>query len=181
MDHNIDDYLFFFFQAEDGIRDRSPSRGLGDVYKRQVMGQRAYICLVVVRCILQLIIAGFSLQPRDSCIKFTFLYIFQFLEIDFSEFASSMILTISREYLEHLKQYMRTTEQHSNNMSLSEGYADDAFLNKRIVELFKNFRCLDCDGVKSSLDTTESPIAKDMRKSIRTLLRKLDILFIWRV
>src|SRR5680860_768052 len=27
---------FFFFQAEDGIRDRSPSRGLGDVYKRQV-------------------------------------------------------------------------------------------------------------------------------------------------
>ena len=27
--------LCFFFQAEDGIRDRSPSRGLGDVYKRQ--------------------------------------------------------------------------------------------------------------------------------------------------
>ena len=26
----------FFFQAEDGIRDRSPSRGLGDVYKRQL-------------------------------------------------------------------------------------------------------------------------------------------------
>ena len=28
--------VFFFFQAEDGIRDRSPSRGLGDVYKRQI-------------------------------------------------------------------------------------------------------------------------------------------------
>ena len=28
-------WFFFFFQAEDGIRDRSPSRGLGDVYKRQ--------------------------------------------------------------------------------------------------------------------------------------------------
>eukprot|EP01016_Furgasonia_blochmanni_P019083 TRINITY_DN2147_c0_g1_i12.p1 TRINITY_DN2147_c0_g1~~TRINITY_DN2147_c0_g1_i12.p1 ORF type:complete len:586 (-),score=173.85 TRINITY_DN2147_c0_g1_i12:705-2462(-) len=27
--------MIFFFQAEDGIRDRSPSRGLGDVYKRQ--------------------------------------------------------------------------------------------------------------------------------------------------
>ena len=27
--------VFFFFQAEDGIRDRSPVRGLGDVYKRQ--------------------------------------------------------------------------------------------------------------------------------------------------
>ena len=30
-------FFFFFFQAEDGIRDRSPSRGLGDVYKRQVL------------------------------------------------------------------------------------------------------------------------------------------------
>ena len=30
--------MHFFFQAEDGIRDRSPSRGLGDVYKRQVTG-----------------------------------------------------------------------------------------------------------------------------------------------
>ncbi len=28
-------FIVFFFQAEDGIRDRSPSRGLGDVYKRQ--------------------------------------------------------------------------------------------------------------------------------------------------
>ncbi len=28
-------YLFFFFQAEDGIRDLVRSRGLGDVYKRQ--------------------------------------------------------------------------------------------------------------------------------------------------
>ena len=29
--------MCFFFQAEDGIRDRSPSRGLGDVYKRQLI------------------------------------------------------------------------------------------------------------------------------------------------
>ena len=29
LPHNI-------FQEEDGIRDRSPSRGLGDVYKRQI-------------------------------------------------------------------------------------------------------------------------------------------------
>ena len=27
----------FFFQAEDGIRELVRSRGLGDVYKRQVM------------------------------------------------------------------------------------------------------------------------------------------------
>ena len=31
--------LFFFFQAEDGIRDLVRSRGLGDVYKRQVHEQ----------------------------------------------------------------------------------------------------------------------------------------------
>eukprot|EP01016_Furgasonia_blochmanni_P045720 TRINITY_DN6490_c0_g2_i4.p2 TRINITY_DN6490_c0_g2~~TRINITY_DN6490_c0_g2_i4.p2 ORF type:complete len:177 (-),score=43.77 TRINITY_DN6490_c0_g2_i4:157-687(-) len=29
--------LFFFFQAEDGIRDHAQSRGLGDVYKRQAL------------------------------------------------------------------------------------------------------------------------------------------------
>ena len=29
------DFFFFFFQAEDGIRDLVRSRGLGDVYKRQ--------------------------------------------------------------------------------------------------------------------------------------------------
>ena len=28
--------VFFFFQAEDGIRDLVRSRGLGDVYKRQI-------------------------------------------------------------------------------------------------------------------------------------------------
>ena len=31
-------YLFFFFRAEDGIRDAQESRGLGDVYKRQDIG-----------------------------------------------------------------------------------------------------------------------------------------------
>ena len=29
--------VIFFFQAEDGIRDLVRSRGLGDVYKRQVI------------------------------------------------------------------------------------------------------------------------------------------------
>ena len=36
-------WIFFFFQAEDGIRDRSPSRGLGDVYKRQVAAEQSLI------------------------------------------------------------------------------------------------------------------------------------------
>ena len=33
----------FFFQAEDGIRDLVRSRGLGDVYKRQVVKRMAKI------------------------------------------------------------------------------------------------------------------------------------------
>ena len=32
--------MFFFFQAEDGIRDAQESRGLGDVYKRQVVNDK---------------------------------------------------------------------------------------------------------------------------------------------
>ena len=33
--------FFFFFQAEDGIRDLVRSRGLGDVYKRQVWSRES--------------------------------------------------------------------------------------------------------------------------------------------
>ena len=33
-------FFFFFFQAEDGIRDLVRSRGLGDVYKRQAYARR---------------------------------------------------------------------------------------------------------------------------------------------
>ena len=32
--------FLFFFQAEDGIRDSVASRGLGDVYKRQLLKGR---------------------------------------------------------------------------------------------------------------------------------------------
>ena len=35
--------IIFFFQAEDGIRDLVRSRGLGDVYKRQVDTRRARV------------------------------------------------------------------------------------------------------------------------------------------
>ena len=52
-------YLFtfvFFFQAEDGIRDVERSRGLGDVYKRQVTKQVCAppcdIIIVNLKCLL---------------------------------------------------------------------------------------------------------------------------------
>ena len=35
ISYHVGSRVKFFFQAEDGIRDSSTSRGLGDVYKRQ--------------------------------------------------------------------------------------------------------------------------------------------------
>ena len=42
-------FRFFFFQAEDGIRDLVRSRGLGDVYKRQQMFTDQQILLAAKR------------------------------------------------------------------------------------------------------------------------------------
>ena len=40
----VDRLMVFFFQAEDGIRDLVRSRGLGDVYKRQLHDHK--ICII---------------------------------------------------------------------------------------------------------------------------------------
>ena len=40
-------WCFFFFQAEDGIRDLVRSRGLGDVYKRQAHRHQAELVFVL--------------------------------------------------------------------------------------------------------------------------------------
>ena len=40
-------FIFFFFQAEDGIRDLVRSRGLGDVYKRQSWSSEEKFAAVV--------------------------------------------------------------------------------------------------------------------------------------
>eukprot|EP00658_Telonema_sp_P-2_P013272 TRINITY_DN15023_c0_g1_i1.p1 TRINITY_DN15023_c0_g1~~TRINITY_DN15023_c0_g1_i1.p1 ORF type:complete len:519 (+),score=158.52 TRINITY_DN15023_c0_g1_i1:135-1691(+) len=45
--------FFFFFQAEDGIRDAQESRGLGDVYKRQVLEDH---------CTALVIVAGWTIE-----------------------------------------------------------------------------------------------------------------------
>ena len=45
----VDQFLsccIFFFQAEDGIRDAQESRGLGDVYKRQIYNNCYHCCCV---------------------------------------------------------------------------------------------------------------------------------------
>ena len=40
--------FFFFFQAEDGIRDFCLSRGLGDVYKRQALDEENRDLLLLI-------------------------------------------------------------------------------------------------------------------------------------
>eukprot|EP00658_Telonema_sp_P-2_P010336 TRINITY_DN13898_c0_g1_i5.p1 TRINITY_DN13898_c0_g1~~TRINITY_DN13898_c0_g1_i5.p1 ORF type:complete len:109 (-),score=17.11 TRINITY_DN13898_c0_g1_i5:102-428(-) len=51
-------FFFFFFQAEDGIRDAQESRGLGDVYKRQFNG-----CCIVTTVVIM--ISLLNEQPRS--------------------------------------------------------------------------------------------------------------------
>ncbi len=55
-------FFFFFFQAEDGIRGLVRSRGLGSVYKRQVMAL----------CSCGLLSARTSLHEASSCFLYTF-------------------------------------------------------------------------------------------------------------
>eukprot|EP00658_Telonema_sp_P-2_P041194 TRINITY_DN2945_c0_g1_i1.p1 TRINITY_DN2945_c0_g1~~TRINITY_DN2945_c0_g1_i1.p1 ORF type:complete len:598 (-),score=119.45 TRINITY_DN2945_c0_g1_i1:434-2227(-) len=71
-------FFFFFFQAEDGIRDAQESRGLGDVYKRQVStqstGNRKPSSMPTLRLSLVagLAICLFQLQSASSeCITAT--------------------------------------------------------------------------------------------------------------
>ena len=45
-------FILFFFQAEDGIRDLVRSRGLGDVYKRQVTKIIELIELILISSII---------------------------------------------------------------------------------------------------------------------------------
>ena len=52
---------FFFFQAEDGIRDLVRSRGLGDVYKRQNQ--------TVAKIPIVAMTAYAMTEHRQSCIK----------------------------------------------------------------------------------------------------------------
>ena len=56
---------FFFFQAEDGIRDLVRSRGLGDVYKRQPNGHSTVQRLHCVQPSSRTI--GYDRSPERGC------------------------------------------------------------------------------------------------------------------
>ena len=65
---------FFFFQAEDGIRDLVRSRGLGDVYKRQEVGG---VLVGVVEARLQIVLAAIGQdigawdEQQGTCLLYT--------------------------------------------------------------------------------------------------------------
>ena len=65
---------FFFFQAEDGIRDLVRSRGLGDVYKRQGIGDspHPHAGIEVISYLLQgESVHKDSLGNTDTCLLYT--------------------------------------------------------------------------------------------------------------
>ena len=66
--------MFFFFQAEDGIRDAQESRGLGDVYKRQEQNIKKNGLKLEVKSILSLKMAGFS-DKRLSVLSLSLIHI----------------------------------------------------------------------------------------------------------
>ena len=65
---------YFFFQAEDGIRDLVRSRGLGDVYKRQVLDilpLNAALVFVVLALLLNVSIDGAGQSTTGGCLLYT--------------------------------------------------------------------------------------------------------------
>ena len=66
--------IFFFFQAEDGIRDLVRSRGLGDVYKRQAgIGKRLHNSVAEGGKVAGFVRPGIllSIERLDICLLYT--------------------------------------------------------------------------------------------------------------
>ena len=66
--------VWFFFQAEDGIRDLVRSRGLGDVYKRQA--QHGHPCgsikvLALITETANAVLSGSSFTTPPACLLYT--------------------------------------------------------------------------------------------------------------
>ena len=63
----MSDLVCFFFQAEDGIRDLVRSRGLGDVYKRQITPLITILVAVLVAFVtIAALISRYKRCPSDK-------------------------------------------------------------------------------------------------------------------
>eukprot|EP00831_Metopus_contortus_P005446 TRINITY_DN12059_c0_g1_i2.p1 TRINITY_DN12059_c0_g1~~TRINITY_DN12059_c0_g1_i2.p1 ORF type:complete len:241 (-),score=64.74 TRINITY_DN12059_c0_g1_i2:3-725(-) len=111
--------FFFFFQAEDGIRDVERSRGLGDVYKRQVHGYGR---------------VG-APRPQTSLLKF---YSFQEAQINFEKkfYEKTMNYWADRTRFRHIeaKYYLVQAEKISN----AEEEAELATQEKELKEALES-------------------------------------------
>ena len=66
--------FFFFFQAEDGIRDLVRSRGLGDVYKRQPVNGcnvGVPVCEVPFEAVTSEFFGGNNPTDNSGCLLYT--------------------------------------------------------------------------------------------------------------
>ena len=67
-------HVFFFFQAEDGIRDAQESRGLGDVYKRQTLPRGVTLvdpARQLPPCLLGDAVFGIGQEQVGHCLLYT--------------------------------------------------------------------------------------------------------------
>ena len=115
--------VFFFFQAEDGIRYLVRSRGLGDVYKRQVL---VHAPVSVIRTVLALVLMAavatyvWRTAPTGTCLLYT---------SDAADERSSVDLggrRIIKKKKDHDVQYQRnarhTQTQHTDACKYAEKY-----------------------------------------------------------
>ena len=66
--------MFFFFQAEDGIRDLVRSRGLGDVYKRQMLHRvhMAFVAKILeTGFCARLLAQNIGVERHNGCLLYT--------------------------------------------------------------------------------------------------------------
>eukprot|EP00825_Cyclidium_porcatum_P047578 TRINITY_DN7766_c0_g1_i1.p1 TRINITY_DN7766_c0_g1~~TRINITY_DN7766_c0_g1_i1.p1 ORF type:complete len:169 (-),score=28.00 TRINITY_DN7766_c0_g1_i1:38-544(-) len=88
-------FFFFFFQAEDGIRDHAQSRGLGDVYKRQVSTQSTWDHSYLLQCDLQ-----FNRLYRRTVLDNLLLPVLQLPQLEWSYLLScTTIVSVSYTHL----------------------------------------------------------------------------------
>eukprot|EP00656_Telonema_subtile_P026512 TRINITY_DN2848_c0_g1_i1.p1 TRINITY_DN2848_c0_g1~~TRINITY_DN2848_c0_g1_i1.p1 ORF type:complete len:156 (-),score=51.62 TRINITY_DN2848_c0_g1_i1:287-754(-) len=111
---------FFFFQAEDGIRDLVRSRGLGDVYKRQVSTQSTGATTTNMAAAELEGIKGQLVDLIGSCITEDA----KFGDIDSKEVAKeisekSMALLMDQPLLEGYKMFVKAVILQVNGMAAS--------------------------------------------------------------
>ena len=67
--------LVFFFQAEDGIRDLVRSRGLGDVYKRQVFGEVDPAAQIAREEVFGPVLSLFAFDGEDEAVPVSYTHL----------------------------------------------------------------------------------------------------------